>query len=146
MAAGESMRFNFFARNEGTFIALALIGGAAIVPFAINNFVHGRLALGVTNAALAIWFLVHGIAVLRGRRLLPPPVVFVPAIAMLAFAMHARGEVGIFWAYPAVLLFHFILGRIAANLFNGAVVVITTLFAYLSYDSDVALRVGVTLG
>jgi len=139
------MRFNFFARNEGTFIALALIGGLAILPFAINNFVQGRLLLGSFNAALAAWFLVHGVAVLRGRRLLPPSVVFLPAIAMLAYAMWARGEVGIFWAYPAVLLFHFILGRRAANYFNSSVMVFTTVFAYLSYGPDVALRVGVTL-
>ena len=145
MAAGESMRFNFFARNEGTFIALALIGGVAIMPFAINNFVQGRLLLGSFNALLAAWFLVHGVAVLRGRRLLPPPVVFVPAIAMLAYAMWARGDVGIFWAYPAVLLFHFILGRRAANYFNFSVMVFTTVFAYQSYGPDVALRAGVTL-
>jgi PAS domain S-box-containing protein len=138
-------RFNFFARNEGTFIALALLGGVAIAPFAVNNFVQGRLLLGSFNAVLAAWFLVHGIAVYRGRRLLPPPVVFVPAIAMLAYAMWARGEVGIFWAYPAALLFHFILARRAANVFNAAVVAITTLFAWLSYGPDVALRVGVTL-
>jgi PAS domain S-box-containing protein len=139
------MRFNFFARNEGTFIALALIGGVAIVPFAINNFVQGRILLGSFNAALAAWFLVHGVAVLRGRRLLPPPIVFLPAIAMLAYAMWARGEVGIFWAYPAVLLFHFILGRRAANYFNFTVMVFTTVFAYQSYGPDVALRAGVTL-
>ena len=46
---------------------------------------------------------------------------------MLAYIMWARGEVGIFWAYPAALLFHFILERRAANLFNASVVAITTL-------------------
>ena len=138
-------RFNFFARNDGTFVALAVIGGLAIVPFALNNFVHARLALGVTNAALAAWFLFHGISVYRGRHWLPPAAVFAPAIAMLAYAMWARGEVGIFWAYPAMLLFHFILARRAANYFNSSVMVFTTVFAYLSYGPDVALRVGVTL-
>jgi PAS domain S-box-containing protein len=138
-------RFNFFARNEGTFVALALLGGVAIAPFAVNNFVQGRLLLGSFNAVLAAWFLVHGIAVYRGRRLLPPPAVFLPAIAVLAYAMWARGEVGIFWAYPAALLFHFILERRAANLFNASVVAMATLFAYLSYGADVALRVGATL-
>jgi PAS domain S-box-containing protein len=146
MRAGESMRFNFFARNEGTFIALALLGGLAVMPFAINNFVHERWALGFANAAIATWFLVHGVAVYRGRRLLPPWVVFGPAVPMLAYIMWARGEVGIFWAYPAALLFHFILERRAANLFNAMVVAITTWFALQSYGGDVALRVVVTLG
>src|SRR5262249_10281302 len=76
---------------------------------------------------------------------LPPWVVFGPAIPMLAYIMWARGEVGIFWAYPAALLFHFILERRAANLFNALVVLITTFFAYQSYGTDVALRVIVTL-
>jgi len=137
--------FSFFARNDGTFVGLAVLGGVAILPFAINNFIHGRLSLGFTNAALAIWFLLNGFAVYRGRRLLPDPLVFAPAIAMLAYAMHERGEVGIFWAYPAALLFHFILGRSAANIFNAGVVAITTLYAYMSYGPDVALRVSVTL-
>ena len=139
------MRFNFFARNEGTFIALALLGGLAVMPFAINNLVHSRWGLGLANGAIATWFLVHGVAVYRGRRLLPPWVVFGPAIPMLAYIMWMRGEVGIFWAFPAALLFHFILERRAANLFNASVVLITTFFAWQSYDADVALRVAVTL-
>jgi PAS domain S-box-containing protein len=145
MPAGESMRFNFFARNEGTFVALAILGGLAVMPFAINNLVHERWELGIANGAIATWFLVHGVAVYRGRRLLPAWVVFGPAIPMLAYIMWMRGEVGIFWAYPAALLFHFILERRAANLFNASVVAITSFFAWQSYDADVALRVAVTL-
>jgi PAS domain S-box-containing protein len=117
----------------------------AVLPFAVNNLIQGRYALGAANSAIVIWFLVNGVAVFYGRRLLPPAVVFGPAVPMLAYIMWARGDVGIYWAYPAVLLFHFILERRAANVFNAAVVAITTTFAWMSYNPDVALRVFVTL-
>jgi len=83
-------RFNFFARNEGTLVALLLLGGAAVAPFALNNLVQGRYALGAANAATSAWFLLHGIALLRGRRLLPPAGVLLPTVPMLAYAMWSR--------------------------------------------------------
>jgi len=64
---------------------------------------------------------------------------------MLAYAMWSRPEVGIFWAYPCLLLFHFILERRWANAFNASVLGFTTAFAYVAYGTEVALRVAVTM-
>jgi PAS domain S-box-containing protein len=139
-------RFNFFAaRNEGNFVALAIMGGLALVPFAINNFAHGRALLGLLNSALVAWFLVHGVAVYRGRRLLPSWAVFIPVLAMLAYSMWVRPDVSIFWAYPAALLFHFILERRAANAFNTLLVAMTVPVAWFSVGPDMTARVAATL-
>ncbi len=138
--------FSFFAaKSERDFFALAITGMAFILPFTINNFVQGRHLIGVVTTGLVVWFLANGIAVYRGRRLMPPAFVFLPALAVLGFALWARGEVAIFWAYPAILLFHFILAQRVANFFNAAVVLMAVPAAYASFGQDIALRVAATL-
>jgi PAS domain S-box-containing protein len=139
-------RFNFFAeRNERNFLALAVTGVLFLLPFAVNNFLQGRHLLGVVNTAIVAWFVVHGVAVYRERRLLPPWAVFIPVLATLGYAMAVRGEVGIFWAFPTVLLFHFILERRVANLYNTLVVLLAAAPAYFAFGPDIALRIVVTL-
>jgi PAS domain S-box-containing protein len=81
----------------------------------------------------------------RGRRLIPAAFVFLPVLAVLGYAMWVRGEVGIFWAYPAILLFHFILERRIANVFNASIVLMAAPFADLWFGPDIALRVTATL-
>jgi hypothetical protein len=76
LAAGLA-RFNFFAeRNDRSFLALAVTGVLFLLPFAANNFLQGRPILGAVMTAVVAWFVVHGVAVYRGRRLLPAWAVF----------------------------------------------------------------------
>jgi len=139
-------RFNFFvAPGERNFVALAITGAVFLLPFAANNLLQGRIFLGVLNTAIVAWFLVHGIAVYRGRRLLPAAVVFLPVLLTLGYAMAVRGEVAIFWAYPAILLFHFLLERRIANLFNASIVLMAAPFALSNFGQEIALRMVVTL-
>jgi PAS domain S-box-containing protein len=135
----------FAAKSEPDFFLLAITGAVAIAPFAVHNFLEGRLLIGAAALFLAGWFLVNGIAVYRGRRLMPAALVFLPTLGVLGYAMHVRGDLGVFWTYPAVLLFHFILPRWVANLYNATLVGIAVPFAYQWFSPDIAMRVGVTL-
>ena len=144
--ASALRRFNFFeAPGERNFVALAITGAVFLLPFAANNLLQGRIVLGVLNTVVVLWFLVHGVAVYRGRRLLPAAVVFLPVLATLGYAIAVRGEVGIFWGYPAILLFHFLLERRVANLFNISIVLMAAPFALSHFGPDIALRMVVTL-
>jgi PAS domain S-box-containing protein len=137
---------SFFAqKSERGFFLLAVAGGIAVLPFSIANFFAGRMLIGAVTSALAVWFLVNGVAVARGRRLMPAALVFLPTLGVLAYAMHVRGDLGVFWAYPALLLFHFILPRWTANLYNLSLVLITVPFAYRWFTPEVASRVAVTM-
>jgi PAS domain-containing protein len=145
LAAGLA-RFNFFAeRNDRSFLALAVTGVLFLLPFAANNFLQGRPILGAVMTAVVAWFVVHGVAVYRGRRLLPAWAVLAPVLGTLGYAMALRGQSSIFWAFPLVLLFHFILERRIANLFNTALVLLAAPTAYLGFGADIALRIVVTL-
>jgi PAS domain S-box-containing protein len=124
---------------------LALIGGTFLLPFSLHHLVQGRLLLGGVTTGLALWFLGHGLAVHFGRRIVPAWVIFVPALGVLGFAMRQQAELGLFWCYPAMLLFHFVLGRNAANLFNVTVVGMAVPFAWAAFGPPIALRVGATL-
>lgn len=124
---------------------LALTGGAFLLPFSLNHLMEGRFPLGAATTALSLWFLGHGLAVHLGRRLVPAWVIFMPALGVLAVAMRLQGELGIFWCYPAILLFHFVLERRAANFFNVTVLAMAVPFAYAELGAPVALRVAATL-
>ncbi len=135
----------FAAKSEPGFFLLAITGAAAIAPFAVHNFLAGRLLIGAVALALAGWFLLNGIAVYRGRRLMPAALVFLPTLGVLGYAMHVRGDLGVFWAYPAVLLLHFILPRWVANLYNASLVLLAVPYAHKWFSAEIATRVGVTL-
>ncbi|HYD57177.1 MAG TPA: hypothetical protein VEB41_09755, partial [Burkholderiales bacterium] len=141
-----SGELGFFAeKGDKDFFALSMIGVLFLTPFGINNFVQGRPVLGAINMAVVAWFLVNGIALFKGRRLVPPGVVFLPVLGALGIAMAARGQVGVFWAYPAILLFHFILERRIANLYNATIVVLAVPFGYAAYGTDITVRIVATL-
>ena len=135
----------FAAKSERGFFLLAITGGIAIFPFSIYNFLQDRPLVGLVTGALAIWFLVNGVAVARGRRLMPAALVFLPTLGVLAYAITVRGDLGVFWAYPAVLLFHFILPRWTANLYNITLILMTVPLAARWLTPEAVTRVAVTL-
>jgi len=137
---------SFFAgKSERDFFLLTISGGIAILPFSVYQFFQGNSTVATAIALLSAWFLLHGIAVYRGRRLLPAAVVFLPTLAVLVFAFRTKAELAVYWAYPAILLFHFILPRGVANLYNATVLAISVPFAYVADGAEVATRVGVTM-
>ncbi|MES1265169.1 MAG: PAS domain-containing protein, partial [Variovorax sp.] len=54
-----------------------------------------------------------------------------------------RGLLGIFWTFPAILLFHFVLERKFANLFNLTLVAVVAIVAYLRLENEVTVRIAV---
>ena len=135
----------FAAKSESDFFLLAITGGVFIFPFAIYQYSQGNRFIALAVALLAAWFLLHGIAVVRGRRLLPAAAVFLPTLAVFAFAFYTKAELAVYWGYPAILLFHFILPRWVANLYNATLLAISVPFAYFADGGEVGTRVAVTM-
>src|SRR5262249_51724813 len=134
------------ANREKIFYALAIAATVFLLPFSLNNFWQGRHLLGLVTGGVAACFIVNALAIYRGK--LPPvPVVFIclPALAGLALSMSTQGLVGILWSYPAMLLFHFVLERRFANLFNACIVLVAGPFAYQQFGPALAGRVVATL-
>lgn len=104
------------------------------------------MLLGLATSTFVACLLVNAVAILRGR----PPIVsvnviFAASVVGLATAMYNQGLVGILWAYPGILLFHFMLPRRRANLFNLTIVLLAIPMAWLHLGPALTLRVVVTM-
>ena len=130
------------AYREKILHALAVIATVVLLPFSIGNFVKGFLLVGVLSMTVVVVFVADAVAVYRGRPLpVPIPLAFTTIVVALFTAIWERGLLGIFWTFPAILMFHFVLERRLANLFNLSLVALVGPVAFYSMDSDVALRI-----
>jgi diguanylate cyclase (GGDEF)-like protein len=103
--------------------ALAIAGLVFILPFAVNNFLQGRLALGIPTAAVVLVLAVDALALWRKKKLpVPLPAMVLPIVVSLPMAIRSLGAVGMVWSYPSVLLLFFVLSRRMANVFAAAAV------------------------
>ncbi|MGD8862698.1 MAG: HAMP domain-containing sensor histidine kinase [Myxococcales bacterium] len=126
------------------------MGVAAVVvlmPFAVHNATQGRVGLAAAMVAISALFGANMAAVLRKRE---PPVpviviylVAVGAITMSTFKFH--GLQGVVWAYPSVVLFHFMAGRSMANVLNGILALVSAVLAYEVVGFEMGARMGATL-
>jgi PAS domain S-box-containing protein len=144
--AGSVAGLSFFAaKSERDFFLLAVTGGVFILPFAFVNYVERRPLMGTIATLLAAWFLLNGIMIFRGRRLVPAAAIFLPTPAVIAYALYIRADYAIYWIYPAILLFHFILPRWVANLYNLSLLAMSVPFTWSLLGPDVAVRAGATI-
>jgi PAS domain S-box-containing protein len=127
-------------------LALSGLGTLLLLPFAIHNFLEDRPFLGAATGVLVLCLLANA-AALAARRAAPYPPLFLfgPSLVALALAMYDQGLAGILWAYAAILLFHFVLPRRTANLFNATIVALAVGMSWLHLTPEITARVGVTL-
>ena len=130
------------AYREKILYALAIIAIVVLLPFSIGNFLKGFLLVGVLSMTVVLVFVADAFAIYRGWRLpVPIPLAFTAILVALVTAIWERGLLGIFWSFPAILLFHFVLERRLANLFNLTLVALVGSVAFYTMESDVALRI-----
>jgi diguanylate cyclase (GGDEF)-like protein len=105
-------------RERGRVVySLSILAVAFLVPFAVHNLIRGRMALGVSIAAVVAAFAADGYSVRRRRSpLVPYPLLFLPIATTVGLALVTLGVAGAFWCYPAVLFFYFVLDRRVARL------------------------------
>ncbi|MBE7369247.1 response regulator [Ramlibacter pallidus] len=145
-APGELAEGFVDAHRQKIFLGLSLAGTLLLGPFAINNFFQDRLVLGLATSGFVVCLLANALAILRGRRApVPATLIFVVSVIGLATAMYNNGLIGILWVYPGILLFHFMLPRRRANLFNVTLVAMAIPMAWMHLTPQLTMRVGVTL-
>ena len=128
------------------FYSLAIAGAVVLLPFSINNFLQGRLWLGVATSFVVSSFFVNAYATWKGRKLpVPPVLVFLPAAVALLLSVQRQGLIGVLWTYPAMVLFHFVLDRRLANVFNLGLLVAITPLAYPFAGTRLTVRIFATL-
>jgi len=134
------------AHRQKIFLGLALAGTLLLGPFTVNNFIQGRLLLGMATSAFMACLLVNAWLIARGGvPVVPAWAIFGASMVGLATAIHDNGLIGIFWVYPGILLFHFMLPVRRANLYNVAMLAVTIPLAWIHIGPALTVRVAVTL-
>ena len=134
------------AHRHRIFLGLSIAGVLLLGPFAVNNFFQDRVVLGIVTSTIVVCLMVNAISIARGGvPLVPPTAIFAASLIGLATAMYQNGWIGILWVYPGILLFHFMLPRRTANIFNATLVLVTIPLAWMHIGPQLTARVAVTL-
>ena len=132
---------------ERIYIWLGVAAAVVLSPFALYNALHQRFAIAAVMMVVAGLFAANMVAALRGRMpavsVLPIYVVVVGAITLSSFEF--KTMYGVLWAYPAVVLFHFMAGSVLANSLNAVLAVVASLLTVQVADVPTAFRLGATL-
>ncbi|HEX7890606.1 MAG TPA: response regulator [Ramlibacter sp.] len=135
------------AHRQKIFLGLSVAGTLLLGPFTVNNFYQDRILLGIATTAFMLCLLANALSIARHRPpVVPPTAIFVASLLGLATAMYNHGLIGVLWVYPGILLFHFMLPRRKANVFNLTLVVVTIPLAWIHLGAEITTRVAVTLG
>ena len=132
--------------RERVMYHLSILAIVCILPFGINNFIHGRYPLGISVVTTVLVFLVNAIAIHFHRH---PPIPFAllifPLCAAMAVSLHTQGIHGAFWAYPVVLFFYFVMPRRIATVASIALLIISSTLVANFIALDVSVRYAVAL-
>ncbi|WP_199610490.1 GGDEF domain-containing protein [Flocculibacter collagenilyticus] len=130
------------------FVALATVSILLLTPFTINNMIQGRIFLGIAGTVILVIFAINAWSIAKRRTYYPGSILYglVPLILIfLVFALYYQGIIGVFWCYPAVIAFYFLLQSRWAWIANALLLVIAVPFSWVMLEQTIAIRVIVTL-
>lgn len=125
---------------------VAILGVAALLPFAINNFIQGRFWLGVAVLSAVLILGTDALAIhLRKPPPIPYALMLLPMAVGMTLSLRTQGVIGALWSYPTVLFFYFVLPRRLANLCSLTLLVLATYMVYHYIGGQVTIRFVATL-
>ena len=134
------------AYRERIIYLLAIASLAFLLPFSVNDFVQGRLAVGIGSVLVVLVLASDALAIHRRR---PPPVplqlIVLPAIPTIALAAQQQGFGPILWCYPALLILYFALSRAMANVVTAVLLLVLAPLSLRAVGPEITLRLVVTI-
>ena len=122
---------------------LAIVSLVIMTPFAINNFIQGRILLGIGSTAILVIMAFNAWSIHYHDRYYAmfSFLVLVPVILFfLSLSIRTQGLIGIFWSYPAIVAFYFMLPERMAWAANILLLVISIPQAWFVVDPAHAAR------
>ena len=118
-----------------------------LVPFTLNNFLQGRLVLGVATFSVGIVCAVNVWNSLQGRySLLVNTYLVTPTSAFtITYSMYQLGPPASYWPFLLVLAYYFVLPEKRAWFFNALTVLIIVPMAWVAMDLSAAVRFSAVL-
>ena len=126
--------------------SLSILVLVFIVPFAVNDFLKGRNALGIAVVCVVVAFALNGYAIRRRRRPpIPYALLLVPITAAVTLSLATLGVIGAFWCYPVVLFVFFVLPQTLANVCSVALLLAATAMVHHYLTMRITVRFSVSL-
>jgi diguanylate cyclase (GGDEF)-like protein len=115
--------------------------------FAVNNFAQDRDLIGYVSVAVILILVLNAVLLRRiGYNPLRTFSFVVPALlTFIALVFLQQGVISALWCTPALFAFYFILPERYAWVANAFLIIVATLFAGLTLEHNLALRVSATL-
>lgn len=136
----------FGAYRDRVLYAFAVAGAVFYLPFIVNEFVEGRIGVGIGSVLVVSVLWVDALAVRLGRN---PPVpleaMILPIIPTLMLSILQQGVMPVLWCYPVAMLFFFLLPQRTANITTGIMLAIIGALTYKLDGGPWAIRLVATL-
>ena len=136
----------FLPYRDRIVYALAVVTLLVYLPFGINNFLQGRLLMGVAGLVFIGILVVDAVAISGGR---PVPVALwtlaLPVIVSMIAALLEPHYPALAWTYPVLILFYFIMPQRTANILAAALVLSVSGVAWLVLEPALTARLFATL-
>ncbi|MBF7073619.1 GGDEF domain-containing protein [Glaciecola sp. MH2013] len=128
-------------------LGLSLVGATILIPFCINNFVHGREVAGSLTGLVALLCLVNAFYCYKGRYILALNLIgLMPAITIgITDSILNLGVIGTYWCFLGVFAIYFILPFHYAKWFNFIYLVAAIWAANTSIPPDLYMRFSAVL-
>ena len=127
-------------------LTLGIAGLVFLAPFAINNFVHGRLWMGFGALSITAIMGYQAWSITKGRYypFIASGVLAPLLIVFLALAIATQGMIGYLWSYPVTIVLYFMLPERQAWIANAVLLPIVLPGAWEVFPDSVATRAAVT--
>lgn len=116
------------------------------IPIIVINFFTGRSLSGTIVLALLMILALNSFAVhLKKSTNITLSIFFVMLMIVISDSLLNRGMIGLFWAYPSILFFSFVVSQRLATIYVSILFVYTSLFVVFLFDIEIALRAIIVL-
>ena len=129
------------AHRDRIMYRVAIVGAIFLLPFAVNNFLDGRHAIGVAVVAVVLTLGIDALAIhFKKRPPIPFALLLVPMAAGMLLSVRAQGIYGALWSYPLVLFCYFVLPSRPADAASVVLLGVTTGMVHHYIGPGVAIR------
>ncbi len=135
------------AHRAGIRLRFSWLAAMALLPFTLLHLFTAHWLLFAMNLGLSSTMALNALALRRGRApVLPFWVLCTLMIAGIFTSVRLQGSFGVFWSYPALFMFFFVLPRRQAMGLALVLLAVTTGTATVSLGVPLAARVLMSLG
>lgn len=119
-----------------------------ITPFAINNFINGRMDVAIASFFIMMIFAFNTITVVFWKKYYSSMSLFVLSPAILMFCYYSipnQGIIGVLWSFPALVCLYYLLPEKQAWGANVVIISMCTYLAFSTFEKGLAMRIFATL-